>query len=144
MDLGEVSEEDLGRTPCIKPGCDPTSLRLSAAEGYLLSRIDGQTPWRLLREIGGMTADEVDLCLETWLAEEVLELGGVEKKPRAIVKPRPKPAATPGEFDEGEIDDALDMDVETQRRVLDMESRLGCGFRLNAHFFRLICPTMVR
>ena len=124
MELGAVSEEDLERTPCIKTGCDPTSLRLSATEGYLLSRIDGHTPWRLLREIGGMTADEVDLCIETWLAAEVLELGGTERKAPRLAKPAP----VPGKFDENEIDETLDIDAATQRRILDMESRLGRGY----------------
>ncbi len=79
MDLGEVSEEDLGRTPCIAAGCDPTALRLSALEGYLLSRIDGHTSWRLLREIGGLTADEVDMCVEMWLGDGVIEMGEAKR-----------------------------------------------------------------
>jgi curved DNA-binding protein CbpA len=128
MDLDAVSEEDLGRTPCVAAGCDPTSLKLSAQEGYLLSRIDGHTPWRLLREIGGLTPDDVDTCIETWLDEGVLELGAAEQKPRTIVKPVPKPAAVPGQIDEAQMDDALDIDSETQRRILEMESRLGCGY----------------
>lgn len=128
MNLDAVSEEDLGRTPCIAAGCDPTSLKLSATEGYLLSRIDGHTPWRLLREIGGLTPDDVDTCIETWLAEGVLELGGSEKKSRAIAKPKPKPAPTPGIVDESQIDESLDLDAAVQRRILDMESRLGLGY----------------
>ncbi len=130
MDLDEVSEEDLGRTPCIAAGCDPTTLRLSASEGYLLSRIDGHTPWRLLREIGGMTADEVDMCIEMWLGDGVIEMGAAERKsaPPKPVAPRPVVNATPGKIDESAIDPALDLDVETQRRILEMESRLGCGY----------------
>jgi len=128
MDLDAVSEEDLGRVPCIAAGCDPTSLRLSATEGYLLSRIDGHTPWRLLREIGGMTSNDVDVCIETWLAEGILELGAAPRAPRAVAKPRPTPAPAPGQIDEGEIDEGLDLDVEVQRRILEMDSRLGCGY----------------
>jgi tetratricopeptide (TPR) repeat protein len=134
MDLGAVAEEDLGRTPCIRAGCDPTSLRLSASEGYLLSRIDGHTPWRLLREIGGMTPDEVDMCVETWLADGVIEMGGFERKPRAIAKPKPKPkpqakpVVVPGHIAESAIDPNLDIDVKTQHRILEMESRLGAGY----------------
>jgi hypothetical protein len=102
MDLDAVSEEDLGRTPCICTGCDPTSLRLSAAEGYLLSRIDGHTPWRLLREIGGLTPDEVDMCIELWLGDGVIEMGGAERRPRPMAPPKPaakavlpRPSAVP-------------------------------------------------
>jgi tetratricopeptide (TPR) repeat protein len=129
MDLDAVSEEDLGRTPCIAPGCDPSSLRLSAAEGYLLSRIDGHTSWRLLREIGGLTPDEVDLCIEMWLGDGVIEMGGFERKPKPIPKaPKPAPVRRPGEIDESQIDPGLEIPEETQRRILEMESRLGCGY----------------
>ncbi len=128
MNLSAVSEEDLGRTPCVSAGRDPTSLRLSASEGYLLSRIDGRTPWRLLREIGGMTADEVDMCIEMWLSEGIIEMGGFERKPRVIAKRNETPAPAPGQVDEDAIDEALDIDVETQRGILEMESRLGSGY----------------
>ena len=56
----------------LAPDCDHTTLRFSPAEGFLLSRVDGYTPWRLLREIGGLPAEEVDLCLESWLARGIL------------------------------------------------------------------------
>ena len=49
----EVSEDDLARIPRLAAGCDPTKMKLSPGEGFLLSRIDGQTTWKLLREIGG-------------------------------------------------------------------------------------------
>ena len=39
----DVSEEDLVRIPRLTSGCDPSVLKLSPAEGFLLSRIDGQT-----------------------------------------------------------------------------------------------------
>ena len=63
MDLDLVSDEDLCRSLRLCLGSDPTSLVLSAAEGYLLSRIDGHTPWRVLRETGGLGAEEVDICV---------------------------------------------------------------------------------
>ena len=128
MDLGAVSEEDLRRTPCVTAGCDPTALCLSTREGYLFSRLDGHTPWRLLREVGGMTPDEVDLCIETWLGDDVVELTDPECRPRAVVKLEAAPAVVPGQIDENELDESLDLDVEVQRRILDMQSRLGAGY----------------
>ena len=129
MDLGAVSEEDLGRTPCLRAGCDPTSLRLNAAEGYLLSRIDGHTSWRLLREIGGLTADEVDMCIEMWLSDGVIEMGSVERRPRALPPPRAKEQErVAGSAEPNVIDPSLDIDVETQQRILDMHARLGRGY----------------
>ena len=72
MDLDSLSQEDLGRSLLLCPDSDPTALRLSAAEGYLLSRIDGFTPWRVLREIGGLSPEDVDInvrCLDGVEAE---------------------------------------------------------------------------
>ena len=73
----------------------------------MLSRIDGHTPWRLLREIGGLSPDEVDMCIEMWLADEIIEMGSRERKP--IVKRPAEPVAVPGQFDEGGIDETLDL-----------------------------------
>ncbi len=47
----------------VAKACDTTQLDLSAAEGFLLSRIDGLTPWRFLRQIGGLPVEQVDACL---------------------------------------------------------------------------------
>jgi DNA-binding transcriptional ArsR family regulator len=60
------------RIPRLGPGVDPTRLDLTPAEGYLLSRIDGTTSWTHLRAIGGIGPDEVDRCLERWLAAGVV------------------------------------------------------------------------
>jgi tetratricopeptide (TPR) repeat protein len=128
MDLGAVCEEDLGRSPCLAAGCDATSLRLSPTEGYLFSRIDGQTPWRLLREMGGMAPDDVDLCIETWLADDLIKLAGSARKPRAGLKRSRTGVVIPGRIDEGEIDESLEIDVEMQRRILDLQSRLDAGY----------------
>ncbi len=77
-----------GRCPRV-PGRDPKRLRLTAAEGYLLSRIDGRTSWRLLREIGGIPAQDVDACLERWLADGLLEIvGGTAKRPPRSLRRR--------------------------------------------------------
>lgn len=118
----------------LSSSCDPTALQLSPAEGFLLSRIDGQTPWRLLREIGGLTPEEVDLCLETWIAREIVQVSGREEKkeppPRKTrIEPspdaaKPAPDAPPGPIDEGQIDPDLDLPEETQRAILEFEARL--------------------
>ena len=128
MDLDVVCEEDLGRTPRIVAECDAGSLRLSSREGFLLSRIDGHTPWRLLREMGGLTSDEVDLCIETWIAAQVIEFAGVVSPPCGRMRKPQAARAIPGQIDEGEIDDSLEIDVAMQRRILDLHSRLGCDY----------------
>src|SRR5574337_2171285 len=65
---------ETARTPRLAPGCDPARLTLSPAEGYLLSRVDGATPWAVLREIGGLSPEDVDRCLERWRREGLIVL----------------------------------------------------------------------
>jgi len=60
-------QDSLRQIPVLSRDCDATQLKLTAAEGYLLSRIDGTTPWRLLRQMGGVPAEEVDACITRWL-----------------------------------------------------------------------------
>ena len=123
-------------------GCDGTQLVSSAAEGYLFSRIDGATPWRLLREIGGIPAEEVDACLARWLAEGWLEVvGGAdastdgtrgsasESNSEADEAPpldaAEAPSAAPATIDESALDEALEIDLDVQRRILEYEASLG-------------------
>jgi tetratricopeptide (TPR) repeat protein len=89
MKTSEQEKDRVAQVVAIASGRDPKRLRLSAAEGYLLSRIDGRTSWRFLREIGGIPAQDVDVCLERWLADGLLEIvGGAAKNAAA------KPSAT--------------------------------------------------
>ena len=128
-------------------GCDPTQLELSGAQGYLLSRIDGATPWRLLREIGGIPPDDVDACLEDWLAKGFLEVVGA-KASRAgeqseasggatsasATKPAPATDAAeamgPPTIDENALDDRLEIDTDVQRRILEYEASLGLSYHV--------------
>lgn len=80
MALAGKSSAKGERVPRLGPGVDPTALPLTPAEGYLLSRVDGRTPWRVLREIGGLSPAEVDRCLERWLADAVLVVDGAASR----------------------------------------------------------------
>lgn len=104
-------------TPRLAAGCDPTSLSLSPEEGFLLSRIDGATPWSLLREIGGLPPERVDRSLERWLGEGILEL---EEAP-------PLHGSGAGSRD-ADLDPALELDLTVQRRILDFEECLDAGY----------------
>lgn len=124
-------------------GREATQLDLSAAEGFLLSRIDGATPWRLLREIGGIPPADVDVCVLRWIEEGILDV--VERasssKPLAATsdgtngsetaapevdaalapeQPMPIPA-----IDERVLDESLELPVDVQRRILEFEAGLG-------------------
>ncbi len=132
-------DESQRRVPRLSADCDPTGLDISAAEGFLLSRIDGQTPWRLLREIGGLSPDAADRCLEDWLSQGLIVVE--EKKTAARVFPRPAlnteksdaaPAkneaaqshAGPVQIDESLFDESLDLSLEVQRGILEFEAGL--------------------
>ncbi len=77
--------------PQIRRDWDMSSASLSPMEGFLLSRIDGNTSCAVLREIGGMPPEEVASCLERWLAEGVICLPG--ESSAALPKPEQPPAA---------------------------------------------------
>jgi len=134
MEAGGFSDDDLERMLSLNPDCDPTSLSLTPVEGYLLSRVDGHTTWRLLREIGGLPPEETDLCIEGWLAQGLLQLGDRAKPqspPRAVAAHRSEPPARPvgsDPIDELALDPALDLSLEVQRRILEFESRLDLPY----------------
>ncbi len=79
------------QVPNLAPEIDAAQLPLSPAEGYLLSRIDGRTSCALLREIGGLPAEEVDRCLEQWLKDGVLVLSNGSIQPAGDQKDSPPP-----------------------------------------------------
>jgi curved DNA-binding protein CbpA len=112
------------QVPRLAPGWEQRALTLSPAEGFLLSRIDGTTPWMLLREIGGLAPREADRCLERWVQEGLVTVGGGEQK---SIQPRPSPAAQEipaGEEGESELDPGLEIPIDAQRRVLHFEAGL--------------------
>jgi curved DNA-binding protein CbpA len=131
----------------IAEGCDPSSLTLSPAEGFLLSRIDGRTPRGVLRQIGALSPGEIDRCLERWLKEGVLELvrpartkaarpapaaaGAAAKRtaaPKSAAPPKPAvevptaPQCAPGL---PALDPSLELDVEMQQELLAFAARLS-------------------
>lgn len=129
----EVSEEDLLRIPRLASDCDSTALELSPTEGFLLSRIDGQTSWKFLREIGGQTPAEVDQCIEEWLMAGIIDIDGrpprVKRRKSAIPKkPKSRSSLVPETIDESLIDPTLELDVKVQREILEFELRLDDNY----------------
>jgi tetratricopeptide (TPR) repeat protein len=132
----------MGQVFAIAPDRDATQLSLTAAEGYLLSRIDGATPWRLLREMAGIPVEEADSCLTRWVEEGLLDVvsegsASSQKESRkagdwqdatvdaAVAPPGPTPVL---QIDESQIDDRLDLDIDVQRRILEFEASLGLPY----------------
>jgi len=130
MSSGEASGGGYGQVPRLVEGGDPRLLRLSPEEGFLLSRIDGHTPWRVLREMGGLPPEEVDMCLESWVATGLVVMDpprrspSRERKPTPSAKARPAGAFRSGRIDESLLDPKLDIDLESQRRILLFEAGL--------------------
>jgi curved DNA-binding protein CbpA len=109
------------RCPRLAPGWEKRAVDLDPAEGFLLSRIDGYTPWAMLRQIGGLSAEEVDLALESWIRAGLVLVDASAPPPRPPAGPagvapqkEPKPA----------LDPSLDLEVAFQREVLAFEARL--------------------
>jgi curved DNA-binding protein CbpA len=128
MRIAEAGSNASGRVPRLASGRDPRDLVLSPAEGYLLSRVDGRTPWRVLREIGGLDPCDVDRCLERWHAEGWLEFD--EARSRAAPQ-QARSAGVPADTGSSSpprapcaIDPALEIPVEAQERILAFEARL--------------------
>ncbi len=133
MQVGGASAQPAAGTlagiPRLAPGCDPHALPLSPAEGYLLSRIDGRTPWSVLRQVGGVAPTDVDRCLERWLAEGVvvIDAAGVRTGPigSSETARRPAGAAEASAKAPPATDSNLDLSIEAQERILEFELRLG-------------------
>jgi len=106
------------RCPRLAADWEERASSLSPAEGFLLSRIDGHTPWTVLREIGGLAPTDADAVLARWIATGLVEVDAE--------KPEPGPArgSDPAPDLRGAVDPSLDLDVELQREILVFEARL--------------------
>jgi len=93
------------QTPKLSPDWDAACTRMTPSEGFLLSRIDGITPWGQLLQIGGLPPAEVDRCLKRWLAEGVLTV----ESPGAATR---------------RVDRGSDITRDEQQRIEQFEGRL--------------------
>ena len=109
--------------PPARTGRGSDALELTPAEGYLLSRIDGATSWTHLRAIGGIGAEEVDRCLERWLATGVVV---VEGEAAAVGRPRRRPRPNP----RAAARDERAVHAAARRRRESRHSRRGAGTHL--------------
>ncbi len=132
----ETGDDD--RVPRLVPGWETRGVNLSPEEGFLLSRIDGATPWGMLREMSGQPSGQLEGCLERWIeaglvsvdagkqpeaagkqpeaAGEQPEAAGKQPEARTVV---PEAAADPGAI----VSD-LDISVELQERILSFDRQL--------------------
>jgi len=120
MESNDGAAELRERIPRLAPGWEPQDVALTPAEGFLLSRMDGRTSWLMLRQIGGVTPEQVDDFLERWVETGAIELVDLE------------PLTTQADDEpidvEAEIDPSLEIDEPFQRRILDYEIRLSGSY----------------
>jgi curved DNA-binding protein CbpA len=125
----------------VVPGFDSSQLVLSPEEGFLLSRIDGVTPWRLLVEMSGVDAAHAEQCLDAWLVAGAIETvagtdsNSIHLDPSSTAPTSPTaPTERPTErrdaagIDFSLVDPSLEIDVKTQKRILEFEARQGGGY----------------
>jgi curved DNA-binding protein CbpA len=122
MDSSQGANRQDERIPRFSADCDPGSAVRSPAEGFLLSRIDGATPWGLLRQIGGIAPEEVDRALSRWIDEGVLVLETKALTPSASRGESPSPAD--GSESAPAVDPSLDLSEDLQRRILEFDAAL--------------------
>jgi tetratricopeptide (TPR) repeat protein len=108
-----VPMADDQQKPRLSPDWDPAGSSLTPSEGFLLSRIDGHTPWEQLRHIGGLPPAEVDRCLERWLSEGILVVNGSD-------------AEAAGGADPGAS--ATDLSPAERRRIEEFEGLLSRSY----------------
>lgn len=95
---------------------------LSPEQGFLLSRIDGVTPWGVLRSICGLPPEQVDAALESWLKDGLLEVVG-SRVPSAETS-GPRTVVPESTADAGSVDASLGIEVALQQQILDFDARL--------------------
>jgi curved DNA-binding protein CbpA len=123
---GSRQEERILR---LAPDFDPRDIDLTPVEGFVLSRIDGRTSWKTLRQMGGgLEPDEVDRILERFREFGVLASGEAarsEAKPseaRRNDRVRAEADAPP------RIDASLGISVEAQKSILGFEAKLAAPY----------------
>ena len=114
------------RVPRLAKGWERRCAGVTPEEGFLLSRIDGQTPWSLLREIGGMAPVQADECLERWLEEGIAEFCERVTPRHPSTAPTPARALDPALV--ANVDPSLDISIELQQRILEIEANIDCSY----------------
>jgi len=108
--------------PQLSSGWDPSSFQLTPAEGFLLSRIDGQTPLEQLRLIGGIPPEEVDRCLERWVTDGIVVFEAPESSGDAGAA-NPEVSGTTVDVSDG-FETGTDLSRDEQQRILEFEASL--------------------
>ncbi len=118
----ETGEDD--RVPRLVPGWESRGVNLSPEEGFLLSRIDGATPWGRLREMSGQPPAQLEGCLERWIEAGLVSVDAGKEPEDAAAEPEDAGEESEAVVDPGAIDTDLDIDAELQERILSFDRQL--------------------
>lgn len=116
-----TSDDRLNATPRLVPGVDVRRLALTPREGFVLSRIDGQTTAKCLADVVAMPISEVVAALERLRAAGAIDWGGANHgaaAPAAAMAPAPRANEHPA------LAEACDLPREERQVILDIERRL--------------------
>lgn len=114
---------DAEQVPKLAPDWETRGASLGPEEGFLLSRIDGVTSWNVLRQIAGVSPDQVDRCMERLVKEGLVVLEKVQR--RSVASVSPARTVVPDAPEPGlEVDPSLGIAAEVQEQILAFEPRL--------------------
>ena len=120
-------KEGAGGVLRLVAGVDPTGLRLTAQEGFLLSRIDGQTRWELLLDMAGMDTENAQRCLDDWLATGIVEWRSLPDT--GAVQSAPSSTESGCAGGEGSwVDSGSPSFAELEQRIREVEPRLAGSY----------------
>jgi len=117
-----TSNDRLNATPRLVPGVDVRRLALTPKDGFVLSRIDGQTTARSLADLVAMPPSEVIAALERLQAAGAIDWAGSSHTAGAPAMTAAAPAPRANEHPA--LAEACDLPRAELQVILDIERRL--------------------
>lgn len=114
--------------PKLARDLDYTSLQINAEEGFLLSRIDGQTSAAELCQLTGLSAEQIDAMLNKLQA-----LGALQPQPPTTAKPALAPGAQSANPDLADLADDAEQGAVSDSQALDLERNFRKLFETQLH-----------
>ncbi len=122
------------KVPTLKEGADLRTLNLSASDGFVLSQIDGKTALGDISDATGIPVEQVRKLVDRLVQLGLMEWRETEptkpssRKPahprRAVTRP-PPPDAARVLYDPAELDEDVEINMETKRMILDAFYRVS-------------------
>ncbi len=111
------------RIPSLAPGTNIRSLPIGPEEAFVLSRVDGHTNVLELSAATGVSDEHLAQLLERLEQLGAIQYGTADASEQAgsnpVGKHRPQVYPPSSLYDPAELDEAVDLDVDRRRKVLD-------------------------